>query len=170
MQMPRPGYKVKSSMSLKQFIAEFGGDFSDRMKEKLLELESRSYLTRKDISTRFDLKHVEHIKFNSATDSKHGEGTTQKEYAYGQFEVNDGMLYFSENCLENNEVIQSPKLAEIYASLRSEDTIFSNGRYLKKLDDNNIQYVVDNILSICPEVSQSYLDIIQGMESRASNK
>ena len=162
--MPRPGYKVKSAMSLKQFIAEFGGEFSEPMKEKLMELESRSFLTRKDISNRFDLKHVEHIQFKSSADSK------LKEYAYGQFEVNDGILYFSENCLENTEVMQSPTVASIYSSLKSDNTMYNNGRNLKKIDENNIHFVVDSILETCPEVSQGYLDIIEGMAARANNK
>lgn len=162
--MPRPGYKVKSAVSLKQFIAEFGGEFSEPMKEKLMELESRSFLTRKDINNRFDIKHVEHIQFLSSNDSK------PKEYAYGQFEVNDGVLYFSENCLESAEVMQSPKVTSIYSALKSDNTMFNNGRNLKKVDENNVHFIVDSILETCPEVSQGYLDIIKGMSARSNNK
>jgi hypothetical protein len=168
--MAYQGYKKNSSMALKQFISEFGGTFSKHMKEKLLELESRSFLTRKEINNRFDLKHVEHIEYECTRNAENVLGALKKEYSYGQFEVIEGVLYFSEVCLENDQVMQSPMVDKIYHSLNSEDTIFNNGRNLKKVDDKNIGYVVDSILSECPNVSQAYLDIVKGMVSRSNNK
>jgi hypothetical protein len=159
--------KKNSAMALKQFISEFGEAFSNDMKEKLMELESRSFLTRKEFGNRFDLKHVEHIEYECATNALE---TVKKEYSYGQFEVNEGVLYFSEFCLVGDRVMQSPIVDKIYDSLNDEGTIFNNGRNLKKIDDENIAYVIDNILSVCPKVSQSYLDIVNGMVSRADNK
>jgi hypothetical protein len=159
--------KQNSAMALKQFISEFGEAFPKNMKEKLMELESRSFLTRKESRNRFDLKHVEHIEYQCATNALE---TVKKEYSYGQFEVNDGVLYFSETCLESNQVMQSPIVDKIYNSLNDEGSIFNNGRNLKRIDDKNIGYVIDSILSVCPKVSQSYLDIVNGMVSRAENK
>lgn len=159
--------KKNSAMALKQFISEFGEAFSKNMKDKLMELESRSFLTRKESHNRFDLKHVEHIEYQCATDTLE---TVKKEYSYGQFEVNDGVLYFSEICLESKQVMQSPIVDKIYSSLNDEGTIFNNGRNLKRIDDKNIGYVIDSILSVCPKVSQSYIDTVNGMVSRAEDK
>lgn len=166
----RVNNKRKSAISVKTFIAEFGETFSEHMKERLMELEIRCFLTRKDIDCRFDLKHVEHLQFKCNYDLKDPKAPHTKEYAYGQFVVIDGGLYFSESCLENNEVMQSNMVSTIYNALVSDNIIFDEGTNLKKVDDSNIDFVVDSILSSCPQVSQSYLDIVHGMISRANNR
>lgn len=168
--MAYQGYKKNSPMALKQFISEFGINFSEYMKEKLMELESRSFLTRKEIRGRFDLKHVEHIEYECTCDAQNSSHAIKKEYSYGQFEVIDNTLYFSETCSESNQVMQSPMVNTIYHSLNDEGIIFNDGRNLKKVDDKNIGYVVDSILSTCPQVSQAYLDIVNGMVSRSNDK
>lgn len=160
-------YTRKRSISMKQFILEFGVNFSEHMKKKLMELESRSFLIRKDVSNRFDLKHVEHIEYEHSTGV---DGVMLKEHVYGQFEVNEDVLYLSESCEESTKVIQAPIVSKIYNSLESDGAIFSDGRNLKRIGDNNIDYVVDSTLSVCPKVSQKYLDIINGMVARADNK
>lgn len=152
------------------FIKEFGEDFSEHVKEKLMELESRYFLTRKEIPYRFDLKHVEHLQYDCAFDEKNPSAPSSKEYAYGQFAVLEGKFYFSKSCLENNEIMQAPSVSTIYNALDSEGIVFDEGRNLKILNDNNIDYVVESILSSCPEVSQSYLDIVKGMISRANDR
>ena len=58
----KKNYKMKKTISLKMFIAEFGENFSDHMKKRLLELEVRCVLTRKEDSNKLDLKHVEHTQ------------------------------------------------------------------------------------------------------------
>lgn len=163
-------YMKRNSISVKQLISEFGERFSEHMKEKLMELDSRSFLTRKDFYNRFDLKHVEHIKHECDNNHEDDSSVKLKEYTYGQFQVNDNILYFSESCAENREVTQSPIVSIIYDSLESENTILDDGRNLKKVDDNNIDFIIDSILSECPPVSQAYLDIVKGIESRAHSK
>jgi hypothetical protein len=170
MNITRRVYAMKKSLSIKQFTSEFGENFSELMKKKLNEFESRCFLTRKDISYRFDLKHVEHIQFECACDSEGVTGTCRKEYAYGQFIVVDGILYFSQNCVESNDVMKSPAVSTIYNALDSEIVNFEGIGDAKKVDDSNIEYIVDNILAVCPQVSQSYLDITQGMVYRAESK
>ena len=93
-----------------------------------MELESRSFLTRKEIRNRFDLKHVEHIEYECSCDSKEAEHAGKKEYSYGQFEVIENTLYFSETCLESNQVMQSPMVGTIYHFLNDKGTIFNDGR------------------------------------------
>lgn len=168
--MYRGNYGRKSTISVKMFIKEFGGSFSEHVKERLMDLEVRCFLTRKALPYRFDLKHVEHLQYETACDQEGTSKTSSKEYAYGQLVVLEGKLYFSESCLENNEIAQSPMVSTIYDSLGSEGTIFDEGRNLKVIDDNNIDFIVDNILSSCPEVSQSYLNIVQSMTMLADNK
>lgn len=152
------------------FIKEFGENFSEHMKERLMELETRCFLTRKEIMYRFDLKHVEHLQYETACDMEGDKEPSSKEYCYGQFVVLDGKLYFSEGCIEDKDIMQSPKLNNIYNSLDSEGTVFDEGMNLRRLDDNNIDFVVDSILSSCPSVSQAYIDIIKGMAKRTNNK
>ncbi len=160
----------KRSVSIKMFIEELGEDFSEHVKKRLMDLETRCFLTRKDIPYRFDLKHVEHIKFDCASDENDTSVIKSKEYAYGQFAVIDGSLYFSKDCIENNEIMQSPIVSNIYNLLDSEGIVFDEGRNLKLLNENNIDHVIDMILAACPEVSQSYLDIVKGMTYRSNNK
>jgi hypothetical protein len=127
------------------------------MKKRLLDLEVRCVLTRKEDYHRLDIKHVEHIKY----DCNHGDGPSacRKEYVYGQLIVDEGILYYSQECLENEGVMQVPVVSAIYNSLSSEGMLTAQND-AKKVDDNNIDYVVDAILEVCPPVSQSYIDIM----------
>lgn len=168
--MYKGNYGRKSTISMKMFIKEFGEDFSEHMMERLMDVDVRCFLTRKELPYRFDLKHVEHIKFEFACDKEDSSKPSSKEYAYGQLVVLDGKLYFSESCLENNEIKQSPVINTIYNTLDSKGAIFDEGRNLRRIDDSNIDFVLDSILSSCPEVSQSYLDIVQSMTTLADNK
>lgn len=158
-------YNVKKTISMKQFISEFGEHFSKHMKQRLLELEVRSVLTRKDDYHRLDLKHVEHIKYNCRYTAPDNNGTLQKEYSYGQFVVNEGNLYFSEQCLEGPDVMQAPVVDDIYNKLNYKGSFFDSGLYAKRVDDDNIDYIMDSILGVCPEVSKEYISIISKYRS-----
>ena len=155
---------------MKMFLKELGEEFPEYVKERLMDLEVRCFLTRKEIAYRLDLKHVEHIQYEVSSDVEEPSAPRSKEYSYGQLVVVDGKLYFSESCLENNEIMQSPMVSVIYNTLDSEGIVFDEGINLKRIDENNIDFVVDSILSSCPQVSQAYLDIVQGMVSRANNR
>lgn len=156
----KKNYKMKKTISIKMFIEELGKNFSEHMKKRLLELEVRCVLTRKDEFV-LDLKHVEHTQHDCDS------STVQKEYVYGQFMVDEeGILYFSDKCMKNDSVMQSPIVNSIFNSLSGEVMIFDEDSKAKKIDDSNIDYVIDSILSVCPQVSQSYLDIVKEMLSR----
>ncbi|GAA0732566.1 hypothetical protein [Clostridium oceanicum] len=163
-------YKMKRTLSIKSFISQFGKSFSEHMKDRLSDLEVRSVLTRKDVKNQFDLKHVEHIKYDETTDSG---SSSEKEYSYGQFIVEDEVLYFSEKCLEDKQVKESPIVETIYNNLSGDDMISLEEPFeccAKKVDDSNIDYIVDTILTVFPDVSQKYLDIVKDMTYRAKNK
>ncbi|QAT39126.1 hypothetical protein [Clostridium sp. JN-9] len=166
--MVRKNYKLKKTISVKQFIQEFGENFSQHTKDRLMELEIRCVLTRKDDPNRLDLKHVEHTKYKCAEneDSKQ----TEKEYAFAQFIVSDGIVYFSEKCRETNDVMQNEIVDKIYNSLSSEGIITYEDVNAKKIDESNIDFVIDSILSACPDVSQRYISIVKDMLSRSNNK
>jgi len=149
---------MKKTVSMKQFLTEFGGDFSKHIKQRLLELGARCVLTRKDESFILDVKHVEHTKYECK--SQGSTEVSQKEYAFGQFVAHEGALYFSESCLENEDIMQSPIVSEIYNSLNSEAFVIEECVTAKKVDDENIDYVIDNILTVCPEVSPEHLAIV----------
>ncbi|AJD29852.1 hypothetical protein AAGC94_03675 [Clostridium sporogenes] len=158
----KKNYNMKKTIAMKGFIAEFGEIFSEKMKKRLLELEIRTVLTRKEHRNKLDIKHVEHTKYPCEDlDSKNLE----KEYAYGQFVITDENLYFSNNCVENEKVMQSPIVNTIYNSLDDEDMLIDEDTTAKKIDDTNIDYVIDTLLTACPEVSQRYLKIVREMLS-----
>lgn len=154
----KKNYKIKKTISVKQFISQLGESFSEHMKNRLLELEVRCVLTRKEDFHRLDLKHVEHTQHSC-------NGSSEKEYVYGQFIVIEEVLYFSEKCADGNEVMEAPIVSTIYNSLSSEGMISDEVSNYKKVDDSNIDYVIDSILTVCPEVSQSYIDIVKEMIS-----
>lgn len=114
---------------MKGFISEFGEIFSEKMKKRLLELEIRTVLTRKEHRNKLDIKHVEHTKYPCEDlDSKNLE----KEYTYGQFVITEGNLYFSDTCVENDKVMQSPIVNTIYNSLDDEDMLIDEDTTAKK--------------------------------------
>ena len=153
-------YNIKKTISMKQFISEFGENFSQHMKKRLLELEVRCVLTRQEENHILELKHVEHTKYECDCNTEDDSNTCQKEYAYGQLVVIDEILYFSENFTENAGIMQSPIVSTIYSFLSSENIIPHADSNAKKIDDSNIDYLIDTILTVCPQVSQPYLDII----------
>jgi hypothetical protein len=149
---------MKRTVSMKQFITELGGEFSKHIRQRLLELGERCVLTRKDESYVLDLRHIEHTKYkcNPQDDSS----VDRKEYAFGQFIVYEGQLYFSESCLENDEIMQASIVSSIYNSLKGEEMVLEGDIRGKQINDDNIDYVVDNILTVCPEISPEHLAII----------
>lgn len=154
--MAKQIYKIRKTISIKRFISELGGNFSKHIKERLLDLEIRCVLTRDEKNHILDIKHVEHLK-NDCT----------KEYVYGEFLVLDDNLYFSEKCLEKATVMESPIVKKIYASLDTEEIINSDVK-CKKIDDSNIDFIIDSILESCPDVSEKYRSIVNGMIYRAN--
>lgn len=145
-------YNVKRTISMKLFISQLGTELSPLVKERLMDLEVRCVLTRKEDINILDLKHVEHKQNNS-----------DKEYVYGQFIIVEDALYFSENITETDGIMKSPIVGTIYNSLDSKDMITNETMSMKKVDDSNIGYIVDTILTVCPPVSQQYLDIVHDM-------
>lgn len=149
---------MKKTVSMKQFITELGADFSKHVKQRLLELGGRCVLTRKDESFILDLRHVEHTKYDC--DSQNNTTAVKKEYAFGQLIVHEGVLYFSECCLENEDIMQASMVSTIYNSLGSEEISLEGDIKGKRIDDENIDYIIDNILTVCPEVSPEHLAIV----------
>jgi hypothetical protein len=147
---------MKKTVSMKQFITELGGEFSKHIKQRLLELGARCVLTRKDESFILDIKHVEHTKYSP----QDGKTTSQKEYAFGQLIVHEGILYFSDCCLQNDDIMQAPMVSSIYNSLNNEELTLEGDIKGKKVDEDNIDYIIDNILTVCPEVSPEHMAIV----------
>lgn len=156
----KKNYRMKKTISMKMFISELGQSFSEYMKNKLMELDIRSVLTRKDENNILDLMHVEHTKHECQGNTGKTQGICQKEYDYGQFLVIDGSLYFSESCVENEKVVKSPIVSEIYNNLSSETAVTETGISGKKVDDSNIDYIVDTLLTVFPQVSEEYISIM----------
>lgn len=161
----RRNYNIKKTVSMKMFIAEFGENFSEHMKKRLLELEMRSLLTRKDDIYSFTLKHVEHIKYKFTADANEtSKSVCEKEYAYAQFKVIDDILYFSEKCTEGPELMEAPIVQTIFNALTAEGMVSDADCNAKKVDDSNIDYVIDTLLTVFPDVTQKYKDILKHMD------
>ena len=158
----KKNYNIKKTISMKQFVTEFGNTFSNHMKDRLLELELGCVLIRKEETYRLNLKHVEHIKYDS---SLQDSGKGMKENVYGQFIVIEEILYYAQSCTESKEVMQAPVVTKIYNGLSDEGMISVEGLNAKKIDDSNIDFVMDSILAVFPEVSKEYLNIVKGMLS-----
>lgn len=156
--MYKKNHKMKKTISVRQFISEFGGDFSEHMKHRLLELGARCVMIRLEDQYRLDLRHIEHTKY--AYSSHNSDDKCRKEYVYGQFVMNERALYFSESCEESTDVMQSPIVNDIYNSLDSEEVLLNEGPRTKKVDDSNIDYIIDRILKVCPEISPEHRAII----------
>lgn len=151
-------YRVKKTVSVKQFITELGGELSGHIKKRLLELGERCVLTRREESYILDLRHIEHTKYDCG--SKEGTDANQKEYAFGQFIVHEDRLYFSKSCLENEDIMQSEIVNSIYDFLEGEELELEGNVRGKLVTDNNIDYIADKILTVCPEISPEHLAII----------
>lgn len=145
------------------FIEEFGENFSEHVKTRLMELDVRTLLTRKDKYNVLDIKHVEHIKHQ--VDS--GSEAHKKEYVYGELVAFEENLYFCNDCIENDEIVKADIVDEIYNSLSENNIVYDEEKKLKVLNDDNIDYVVDSILKACPQVSEKYISIVKGMISRS---
>jgi hypothetical protein len=145
---------------MKQFITEFGENFSKHMKQRLLELGARCVLIRNEESYCLDIKHIEHIKYNCDSNLQEELTTCKKEYSYGQFIMNKGSIYFSETCSENTDTMQAPVVKMIYDTLDKENLLLDEGANAKKIDDENIDFMIDRILEVCPELSPEHLAIL----------
>ena len=154
----KKNYKMKKTLSIKQFIAELGGDFTEHMKKRIMNLWPRCVLTRDNDRNVLDLKHVEHTKYDCAK----GKGKAKKEYVYGQLLINEGQLYFSNVCEEDDKTMKASMVDTIYDSLSSDDMYYyDEGDFLaKRVDDSNIDNVIDNIMRVCPPMSKKHLKII----------
>lgn len=159
-------YNMKKTLSMRQFIAEFGENFSEHVKSRLEELGARCVLTRKENNDRFNFKHIEHTTHECAVTSGVETNIMNKEYIYGQLVVHEGALYFSEKCLESSDAAEAPIVDTIYKSLNSEK-IDIDEIGAKLIDDGNIDYIIDTIFTVCPQVSQAHLDIVNGMTYRS---
>jgi len=151
-------YRVKKTVSVKQFISELGGELSVHIKKRLLELGQRCVLTRREESYILDLRHIEHTKYDCS--STEGTDASRKEYAFGQFIVYEGKLYFSKCCLENEDIMQSEIVDSIYDSLEGEELELEENIRGKLITDSNVDYIADKILTVCPEISPEHLAII----------
>ncbi len=154
----KKNYKLKKTISLRQFVAEFGESLSKQMKERLLELGPRCVLNRKEHTNILDLKHMEHLKHNNTCSESNK--LVQKEYIYGQFIMKDGEMYFSEKCAVGTDAVASSCVETIYSTIVGPTILTEAGIGAKKIDDTNIDYVVDSILSECPEVSEEHMAIL----------
>lgn len=154
----KKSYKMKKTISIKQFVTEFGEDLSKHMNDKILELWPRCVLTRETNRKIFDIKHVEHTLHDCVEEDN--SASAQKEYSYGQFIINDNVLYFSERSLESDTVMQMPVVDTIYDFLSSMEICLDEGYRAKEIDDSNIDYVINSILEVCPAMSQAHIDMI----------
>lgn len=154
----KKNYKLKKTISMRQFVSEFGENLSTKMKKRLLELGPRCILNRKEDTNVLDLKHMEHTKHDNSCNE--GHELQKKEYIYAQFIMKDGAMYFSEKCATGTDAMEAPCVKTIFDTIDGEVIMTEEGINAKRIDDSNIDFVVSNILNICPEVSAEHMAII----------
>jgi hypothetical protein len=152
-------YNVKKTISMKMFISEFGEAFTSHTKLKLLEIGKRCVLSRKEIDYCFDIKHVEHIKHECSNIDNPSE-IKFKEYTFGQLLVSEEFLYFSTEFIEGADTIQYPTISNIYNAMEAPEECIDGNINAKRLQDSNVNYVIDKLLEICPPLSAEYMKII----------
>ncbi|MBA5849956.1 hypothetical protein H2684_01300 [Clostridium sp. cel8] len=165
----KKNYRMKRTISVKMFISEFEQCFSEHIKKRLMDIDLRCVLTRKDKKYVVDIKHVEHIKYNSK--SENGENSSDKEYVYGRFICSEDMLYFSNDFDNTNDFMKAEVVDNIYNSMNTEEVLIDEEELKgKQVNDGNIDFIIDSILEVCPDVSQKYLDIVHEMISHSEIK
>jgi hypothetical protein len=147
-------YNLKSTISMKKFISEFGREFSPYLIERLMDLELRSVLTRNEFPNILEIKHVEHTKYQC------GEG--EKELSFGRLIASDEELFFS-TADETDKVMEAENISDLFDSMNSDVKIFNSNIEAKKIDDDNIDFFMDKMLNIMPEVSEEYKKILKEM-------
>lgn len=157
--MMKKNYKMKRTISIKQFVIEFGDGLSKHMKQRLLELGERCILNRRDESHILDLRHIEHLKYECSCSSEDESPASMKEYAFGQFVVQEGLVYFSQSSVENDDIVQNSTIKGIYDALDTEEIEIDEIK-VKAVNDSNIDFIIDNILKVCPPVSAEHMAII----------
>ncbi|WP_446898666.1 hypothetical protein ACSVC9_01720 [Clostridium sp. LBM24168] len=174
----KKNYKMKKTISVKMFISEFGENFSEHIKKRLMDLEVRCVLTRKNSNYIVDVKHVEHLKYTSSEESEFAG--LKREYIYGKFAVADGILYFSKDFEDTKDTMKCEVVDNIYNSLSTNEIVIDEegntegntdeSINAREVNDDNIDFIIDSILEKCPQVSQKYLDIVHEMLSHADIK
>ena len=150
-------YKLKKTISMKKFISEFGEDFTAHTKERLLELEIRTVLTRSEYPNILDIKHVEHTKYECCGEAE------SRELTFGRLIVNGGKLYFTGSETDSNTLMEAENVPDLYNSLKADEKIVDNGISAKEINEDNIDFFMDKMLDTIPEVSESYIKIIKEM-------
>lgn len=170
----KKNYKMKKTISVKMFISELGENFSEHIKKRMMDIDIRCVLTRKDSNYIVDVKHVEHLKYDSSETSEFSG--VKREYIYGKFAVVDGKLYFSKDFQDTKDDMKCEIVDYIYDSLDTNEIAVSENENTesninaKEVTDDNIDFIIDSILRKCPKVSQKYLDIVHEMLSHAEIK
>jgi hypothetical protein len=154
-------YNFTKTISIKKFISEFGASFSPLVKEKLLQLELRSVLTRLENINVFNIKHVEHTKHTREDES----GTTEKEYVFGQLVSIEGKLYFSKDFTEDEIFEKCPSIDAVYESLEGDELLLESGIKVKFIGDDNVESFINGLLTCIPDVSERYVKILKEMTS-----
>jgi hypothetical protein len=152
-------HNMKKTISIAMFISEFGEAFTSHMKLKLLEIGKSCVLIREETGYSFDLKHVEHKKQHI----ENADGTSNmklREYTYGQILVHEEILYFSMGHKDGDEQVQFPAISDLYKGLDVPAEFLQDDIEAKKIDDSNVDYLVDTLNEIYPELSPEYLKII----------
>lgn len=154
-------HNFTKTISIKRFINEFGVFYSTHMCEKLMELELRTVLTRTDILNALNIKHVEHTKYSCNSDGI----ASEKELVFGQLISIEGNLYFCADCDENETAAKCTAVDQIFNSICGNEYTLSSGAKVKKIDDSNIDALVDSLLKNIPDVSDRYMKILKEMTS-----
>lgn len=144
---------------MSKFIEDEGYDVSDYQKESLSRLNGVTITSSADHDNRVNILHKEHPPYDTTKrDSKTGDIVPcKKEYAYGHIIAKNGKLHLSERVTTNRDVMEHNVVKNVYLSLTSEEICDDiDNRHAKLVTDENVDFIVNRILSVCPATKSGY--------------
>lgn len=166
------------SQTMNNLITKFKPNISPRVKEKLLELDKKGILQKEGSDNKLYIHSKDaRMKLNppdSGCDSMH-------EFVYGHIMFIKQCVCLSGRCSLNLEVLDHPGYSQIYKLIdnklsmnmsklesKKEKNNYKKDFYIKdsdrfaiKINDENVDEIIDSINALLPELSEDYLKMIR---------
>ena len=163
-------------ITVKNAIKKLKPDVSEFVMKELEKLDSKCYLQRHESDYRFNIHQKENKKLNLPTS---GGEPCMRAYVYGNLMFKEENIYLSNKCISNSEALEHDSYRSVYENqynkfakqLEAKDneediTKFKDENFIKKeedgmegikITDENVDEIVDSLLSNIPPFSPEYI-------------
>jgi hypothetical protein len=163
-------------ITVKNAIKKLKPDVSEFVMKELEKLDSKCYLQRHESDYRFNIHQKENKKINLPTS---GGDPCMRAYVYGNLMFTEDKIYLSNKCISNSEALEHDSYRSVYENqynkfakqLEAKDneediTKFKDENFIKKeedgmegikITDENVDEIVDSLLSNIPPFSPEYI-------------